>query len=97
MLKACVNNVNNICFYLHVHLIAFAFNAKYFAIAILVFFYFFLTRPVFWMDCQKFSGNISRLVVKKVCDQDLGRSLDTAKNISAKIVPQVVIRDTCGT
>ena len=33
--------------------IAFAFNAKSFAIAILVFFSFFPSRHFFWTDCQK--------------------------------------------
>ena len=32
-----------------------------------------------------------------MCGQDLTHSLDTARNISVKNVPQVVIRDVCGT
>ena len=35
--------------------------------------------------------------MEKACDQDLTHSLDTLKSLSLKIVPQIVIRDTCGT
>ena len=54
---------------------------------------------------SKFSGrtpkrllaNVLRLVIKEDCDKDLTHSLDPPKNISLKIVPQVVICDMCGT
>ena len=36
-------------------------------------------------------------MIKKACDQDLTRSLDTLKGLSLTIVAQVVIRDSCGT
>ena len=71
--------------------IAFAFYAKSFAIAILVFFSFFLSFPV------SFSGNILRLVIKEACHQDLAHSVDTARNISVKFVLQVFLGDTCST
>ena len=57
------------------------FSAERFAIVILAFLF----------------SQVLRLIIKKACDQDLTHSLDTVKNISAKIVPQVVIPDACGT
>ena len=75
-----------------------AFNAKSFAIAILVFFSFFPSRHFFWTDCQKlFRVIVLIFVIKKTCDQDLAHSLDTTMHIFIKIVPEVVIHDACGT
>ena len=64
--------------------VAFAFNAKSFALRNChsIFFSFSPFRPFFRTDCQKqtFLANVSRLVIKKACDQDLNNSLDTPKN-----------------
>ena len=72
--------------------IVFEFNVKSFATAFLDYFFltFFPSRLFFWTDFQKISH-------KKAYDQDLTHSLDTLKSISVKTVPQVVIRDPCGT
>ena len=78
-------------------IIAFAFNAKTFAIAILVFFFFFSFSSLFETDCKKLSNKRFIKVTKKACDQDLTYSLGTLKSLPIKIVPQVVIRDACGT
>ena len=77
---------------------AFAFNAKSFAIAIFFFsFFFFLLVTFSGRTPKNFLANVLTLVIKKTCDQDLTHSLDTPKHISVKIVPEVVIRDACGT
>ena len=76
---------------------AFAFNAKSFAIAILAFFYFFLLVTFSGRTAKSFLANVLTLLIKKACDQDLNHSLDTSRNISRKIVPQIVIRNACGT
>ena len=76
---------------------AFAFNAKSFAIAIRAFFYFFLLVTFSGRTAKSFLANVLTLLIKKACDQDLNHSLDTSRNISRKIVPQIVIRDACGT
>ena len=67
------------------YLIALSFNARSFAIAILVCFFF----PFFFPSCHFFWMDAS--------DQDLTHSLDTLKCLSVNIVPQVVICNTCGT
>ena len=92
-----INNRGNSDFFKQI-LIAFAFNAKSFAIGILVFFCF-LSLPVHFSGrtAKSFLVNVLRLVIKKACGQDLTHSLDTPKNIFVKIVPEVVIRDACGT
>ena len=46
---------------------------------------------------KSFLANILTLVVKKTYDQDLNYSLATPNYISVKIVPEVVIREACGT
>ena len=71
--------------------IAFACNAKSFAIAFLFFFF------SFGRTAERFLANVFRLVTKAVCDQDLTHSVDTPTGISIKIVPQVFIRVTCST
>ena len=76
---------------------AFAFNAKSFAIAIRAFFYFFLLVTFSGRTAKSFLANVLTLLIKKACDQDLNHSLDTSRNISRKIVPQIVIRNACGT
>ena len=70
----------------------FAFHAKTFAIAFLVF--FFPSRHFFWMDYQKLF-NVLSSVIKKACDEDLAHSMDTLKALPVKIFSQVVICDTC--
>ena len=73
------------------------FNANSFAIAILVFFFLiFLLVTFSGRTAERFLANVLRLVIKKACYQDLSHSLDTSRNISVKIFPQVVIRDACG-
>ena len=42
-------------------------------------------------------ANVLRWVTLEACEQDLTHSYDTPKNISVKIVSEVVIRDACGT
>ena len=91
----CGSNVNK-RFYT-VTLFAFAFNAKNFTIAILVSFIFSPLVQSCSRIAKRFLANILKLVIKKAFDQDLTHSLDTPKNISVKAVPQVVIRDACGT
>ena len=76
--------------------IAFAFNAKSFAIAILVFFFFSFSSFFLGGMPKSFLDNVLTLVIKKRCDQDLTHSLDTPKHISVKIVPVVVIPSACG-
>ena len=44
-----------------------------------------------------FLANVLTLVTPEACDQYLTHPLDTPIGISVKIVPQVVIRDVCGT
>ena len=73
------------------------FNANSFVIAILVFFLIFLLVNFSGQAAERFLANVLRLVIKKACYQDLSHSLDTSRNISVKIFPQVVIRDACGT
>ena len=73
----------------------FAFNAKSFAIASLVFFSFFHSRHFSGQTAKSFLANVLRLVIKKPCDQDLTHSLDTPKNISVELVPEAFIRDVC--
>ena len=36
-------------------------------------------------------------IIKELCNQDLTHSFDKLKSLSVKSVPQVVIRDACGT
>ena len=50
-----------------------------------------------WQTAKSFSANLSKLVIKKTCGQDLSHFLDTPKNISVKTFPQVVICDGCAT
>ena len=75
--------------------IAFVSNANHFAIAILFSFSYF--QRCFSMDCQNFFSKFLRLATAEACAQDPAHSLDTPKNISVKIVPQVLICDPCGT
>ena len=73
------------------------FNTKSFAVTILVFFsFFFLVQFSAW-TAKKFLSNVLRLVIKESCDLDLAHSLDTPKKNSVRIVPEVVICNTCGT
>ena len=67
--------------------LAFTFNAKSFAIAILVFFLSFLLVLFSGRPAKSFLPYVLTLVVKKACDQDLTRSLGTPKNISVKLFP----------
>ena len=46
---------------------------------------------------ESFIGNILRLFIKEACNQGVAHSFDTPKNVSIKLVPQVVICDMCGT
>ena len=75
---------------------AFACNAKSFTITRLVFL-FFLLVCFSGRITKSVLANILRLVIKKACGQDLTHSLNVPKNISEKIVPEVVICDTCCT
>ena len=91
-------SVGNYSFLSILKIITFAFNAKSFAIAILVFsFFFFFFFTFSGGTAKSFLANVLTIVMKKTCDQDLTHFLDTPKHISVKIVPQVVIRDACGT
>ena len=68
-------------------LIAFEFNGKSFAIAILVFFLFFLFLVSFsGRTAESFLANVLTLGIKKACDQDLSHSLEKPRRISLKIV-----------
>ena len=78
------------------NVIVFAFNAKSFPIAILVFFLFFLLITFSGRIAKSFLANFLTLVVKKTGDQVLTHSWDIWKYISVKIVPEVVIPDACG-
>ena len=83
------------------HIVVFMFNAKSFAIAILVFFYFFFSFSSLFLDelPKDFSKrfNISYLERMRPRSDSILKVKDTVKSISVKIVPQVVIRDPCGT
>ena len=70
------------------------FNAKSFAIAILVFFLFFFLIPFSGWTAKSFLANLLGLVIKKACDQDLTHSLDTPRYNFKKLVPEAVIYDT---
>ena len=71
-----INNISNLI--LEFLAFAFAFNAKNFAIVILVFFFFLLvTFSV--RTIKSLLANVLTLVIKKTCDQDLPYSLDTGK------------------
>ena len=76
-------------------IIAFAFNAKSFAIAILVFF-IFPSHHLFWTDCQKL---FSQCFIISFHESMWPRSDSFLGHIkkSLNIVPQVVIWDVCGT
>ena len=78
---------------------AFAFIVKSFAIIFLVFFFLFFLFLVLFLDGlpKPWLTSVLKLVIKKAWDQDLAHSLDTSKNISAKIVQEVVICDVCFT
>ena len=58
-----------------------------------VFFLFLILSVVFGRTDKNFLANILTLVTTEVCDQDLTHSFNTPKNVSVKIVSQVVIRD----
>ena len=75
-------------------LIAFACNAKRFTIAI---FSFLILSAVFGRTTKSFLANVVRSVTLEACDEDLTHFLDTPKNICVKVVPEIVIRDVCGT
>ena len=60
--------------HLLIWLLRFAFNAKSFAIPILVFFSFFFLVSFSGRPAESFLANLLRLVIKKVFDQDLTRS-----------------------
>ena len=79
------------------HFIAFAFNAKRFAIAILVLFRFFLPATFSGRTVKGFLANVLISVIKNTCDQDPAHSLDTPRCISVKIVPEVIICEACCT
>ena len=80
-------------------LIAFAFNTKSLAIAILLFlfFIFFLLVTFSGQTAKSFLVNVLSKVIKKACDQDLTHSWDTLKSLSIKVVSQVVIHGARGT
>ena len=61
------------------------------------FFLFRIPSAVFGQIAKSFLANVLKLFSLEACDQDPTHSLDTPKNISVKIVPEVVIRDACGT
>ena len=42
---------------------------------------------------ESFIGNVLRLVIKEACNQGVTHSFHTPKNVSIKLVPQVVICD----
>ena len=46
---------------------------------------------------ESFIENVLRLVIKEACNQGVTHSFHTPKNVSIKLVPQVVICDMCGT
>ena len=77
--------------------IAFALYAKSFAISFLFFNFFFLLVQFSVQIVKIFLGNVLRLVMKYVCNQNLAYSLITPKDISIESVPQVIIWDTCET
>ena len=83
--------------YFFASIFVFVSNAKSFAIAILVFFLFFLLATFSGQTAKSFLRNVLTLVIKKTCDQDLTHSLDTPEQISIKIVSEVVIHNACGT
>ena len=60
-------------------------------------FFFLIPNAVFGRTAKRFLAGVLELVTLEACDQNLTHSLDTPKNISVKIVPQVVIRDAFGT
>ena len=61
------------------------------------FFLFFLLVNFSGRTAKSFLVNVLSWVIKKACDQGLTHSLDTLKSFSVKIVPEVVVRDACGT
>ena len=60
-----------------------------------IYFSFSLSHRSSWTDCQSFLVSFLILVNLELCDQDLTHSLETPKDLSLKIVPEVVIRDAC--
>ena len=66
---------------------AFAYNAKSFTIATLIFLLFFCLAAVFERTAKSFFGNDLRFNTKEARDQDLTHSLHTLKNVPVKIVP----------
>ena len=67
---------------------------KVFVIAAL---FFFLLVRFSGRATKIFLATVLRLIIKREFDRDLTHSLDKLKNISVKNLPQVVIRDACGT
>ena len=61
------------------------------------YFFFPYSQRCFWTDYQSFLANVVRSVTLEACDEDLTHFLDTPKNICVKVVPEIVIRDVCGT
>ena len=79
------------------HFIAFAFNAKSFAIVILVLFRFFFLVTFSGRTVKSFLANVLISVIKNTSDQDPTHSFDTPRCISLKIVPEVIICEACCT
>ena len=72
--------------WISVIIIVFVFNAKTFAIAILVFFLFFLLVTFSgWTTAKSLITNVLTLVIKKMCDQVLTHFLDALRHIYVKI------------
>ena len=71
-------------------------NAKSFAIAILVFFLFFLLVAVLERLIKVFLGTLCHSLPRKRVTKIELILLDTLIKVSGKIVPLVVFRDTCG-
>ena len=65
--------------------------------ALQLLFFLSLFSALFWTDYQSFLANVVRSVTLEACDEDLTHFLDTPKNICVKVVPEIVIRDVCGT
>ena len=77
--------------FLFLSLFAFGCNAKSFAIVFLIYILRFLFLvSVFGRTTNIFLENILILFTTGVCDQDLTHSWHRSKNISVKIIPQIV-------
>ena len=77
--------------FLFLSLFAFVCNAKSFAIVCLIYILHSLFLvSVFGWTTNIFLENILTLFTTEVCDQDLTHSWHRSKNISVKIIPQIV-------